>query len=78
MIIKSKDNIDVDVTHCDAAHPPGEYKGLNVNTRAVWVKVANGKWIRSRFANAMRVASEVRHSNAVDIPAAIGEIKEIV
>ncbi len=77
MIIKSKDNIDVEVTHCDAGHPPGKWTGMNLNTTAVWVKAVGGEWMCSRFPNAIRVAHEVKHSNAADLETAVGKLKEI-
>lgn len=78
MIVKSLDGIDVDITHCDAGHPPNSPKGsLNLNTGAVWCKPAGKEWIRSGHRSAMVTARIVKFTNAKDLAVALVS-KEIV
>ena len=74
MIVKSLDGVEVDITHCDAGHPPDSPKGcLNLNTTAVWIKPAGGEWIRSRHRSAMVTCHHVKHTNVKDLLEVIGE-----
>ncbi len=68
MIIKSLDDVDVEVTFCDAGYSPGSpVKSLMLNTMACWCKVAGGEWVKSPHRSAMTTAQVVRHTNAKDI-----------
>jgi len=67
MIVKSLDDIDVEVAFCDAGYPPGATPNPILNTRAVWCKPANGKWMKSPHSSAMETSSVVRHTNAADL-----------
>ena len=67
MIVKSLDNIEVEITHCDAGYPPGGAPNPILNTTAVWCKPAGGKWFKSVHSSAMQTAYVVRHTKAADL-----------
>jgi hypothetical protein len=68
VIVKSLDNIDVDITHCDAGYPPGSpERSLILNVTAVWCKPTGGMWIKSFERSAMKTAELVKHTNVKDL-----------
>lgn len=67
MIIKSKDDVDVEVSFCDAGYAPGSKPGQLLNTMAVWFRPAGGEWLRSKHRSAIITARDIRHTNASDL-----------
>ena len=76
MLIKSADNIDVEVTFCDAGYAPGSTPNPILNKMAVWCRPTGGEWIRSAHRSAIQTASIVRRTDAKDLASKLA-IKEI-
>ena len=67
MIIKTADDVDVEVSFCDAGYAPGSKPGQLLNTMAVWFKPAGGEWQRSKHRSAIVTARDIRHYNSSDL-----------
>ena len=73
MVVKTLDNVSVEITHCDAGYPPGSpNKNPILNTTACWLKPEGSEWIRSVHRSAMVTAHTVKHTLAKDLASVLG------